>query len=157
MGMLLDSDGKPQRGGAGMKCARFYFGSARLTAAYWLSGQLYNAVGPSQEAWLWLNNPDTWNRKGLHLATIMREAVGERRVVTQSPVHHFYYFEAEELNSLTTIALTSEWSFYLMTASDYGRVFVSQSSNAEFWSEHQRQIDQLVKALKEQEIEVAVE
>src|SRR5262245_41123451 len=100
----LGEDGKVRRGEPNMKCARFYVGAESFTKLYWVGFRLMECLGPWEEAWLWLEDPDTWNRQGLHLYTKLRQSYGDSRLVTEAPVHQFYGFEAADLRSFMTVA-----------------------------------------------------
>jgi hypothetical protein len=129
----LATDGSLRRGGPDTKRVRFYIGSEPFTKLNGVVFRLLECLGPWEEAWLWLEEPTTWNRPGLHLYTRLRQSYGELRLVTESPVHQFYGFEHIDLCSFVTVALMNEWSFALVTSHDYARLFVSRSSGGEIW------------------------
>lgn len=139
----LGDDGKPRRGDADLKRGRFSFGSESLANVYWVVFCLVECVGPWEDAWLWLDNPDTWKRQGLHLYNRLRQSYGDLRMVQEAPVHQFHGYEEADLCSFMTVAVINEWSMYLVTSHDYGRLFVSQSSGAEVWLRHENDLRSL--------------
>src|SRR5690349_13329783 len=89
----LGDDQQPRRGERTMRCARFYFGDQSVANAYWIALRLLECIGSWEDAWLWLNKPDTWNRQGLHLYTRLRQSYGELRTVQEAPVQQFHGYE----------------------------------------------------------------
>src|SRR5213075_2156110 len=77
----LGDDGKPTCSPPDTTGARFYFGSSSLADTYWVALRLIECVGPWEDAWLWLDNPDTWKRQGLHLYNKLRQSYGELRLI----------------------------------------------------------------------------
>ena len=140
-----------------MKCVRFYFGEESIANAYWVALRLIECVGPWEEAWLWLNKPDTWKRQGLHLFNRLRQSYGEIGLIEESPVQQFYGYEEADLCSFVVAAVMNEWSFYLFTSHDYGRLFVSQSSGAEVWVSNDVDMQPLATALESHGISLAID
>ncbi len=129
----LNENGELRRGEPDMKYAQFYLGAESFTRLYWIASRLVECLGPWEDAWLWLEQPDTWNRQGLHLYSRLRQSYGELRLLVEAPVHQFHGFETADLCSFLAIALVNEWSVGVVTSHDYGRLFISQSSGAEAW------------------------
>jgi hypothetical protein len=121
---MLDGEQLPRRGDPGMTCGLFYFGDESLVNAFWIALRLIESVGPWNEAWLWLHQPDTAKRNGLHLYDRLRLSYGERRLVGEAPVHQFQGYEQADVCSVLTAALLNEWSLYVITSHDYGRLYV---------------------------------
>lgn len=143
----LADDGKPRRRDVDMKGGRFYFGAESVANVYWVVFRLVESVGPWEDAWLWLESPDTWKRQGLHLFNRLRQSYGELRTIKEAPVHQFHGYEEADLCSFMTVALLNEWSLYLVTSHDYGRLFVSQSSGAEVWIRDEAELRKLTESL----------
>lgn len=144
LGPWLGEDGTPRRGEPNMKCVRFYVGSESFRRLFWVVFRLLESLGAWEDAWLWLDERDTWNRQGLHLYTRLRQSYGDLRLLSEAPVHQFHGFEANDLCSFMAVALLNEWAFAVVTSHDYGRLFVSRSSGVEIWL----QDDDLLHALK---------
>src|SRR5690242_4044391 len=89
----LDERGLPRRGEGGMRSGLFYFGDQYLTNTFWVALRLIETVGPWEDAYLWLHNPDTSKRDGLHLAYRLRQSYGELRALQEAPVHQFHGYE----------------------------------------------------------------
>lgn len=153
----LGDDGKPRRGEANMKAGRFYFGSESLANVYWVVNRLVECVGPWEDAWLWLDNPDTWKRQGLHLYTRLRHSYGDYRIVQEAPVHQFHGYEEADLGSFMAVAVINEWAMYLVTSHDYGRLFVSQSSGAQVWMHDGNALDKLATNLQAHGIDLTID
>ena len=153
---LLDANLLPRRGEPGMKCGLFYFGDEVLANAFWIALRLIEGVGPWEEAWLWLHKPDTYKRYGLHLYNRLRLSYGEHRLIDDAPVHHFHGYEHADLCSFLAVALLNEWSFYLVTSQDYGRLYVSQSSGAELWVHEPEALERLGAELQAHNITMSV-
>ena len=151
---LLGADGMPRRGEPDMLGGLFYFGDECLANAYWVALRLIEVLGPWEDAWLWLNKPDTSKRYGLHMYQRLRQSYEDFRLIEEAPVHWFRGYEHADLCTFLTVALLSEWSLYLLTFEGYGQVFVSQSSGAEVWVRGQRQLDALAASLKSHRIEM---
>lgn len=155
----LGDDGKPRRNEPDMRGGRFYFGAESIGNLYWVVLRLLECVGPWEDAWLWLDNTDTWKRQGLHLYNRLRQSYGDLRMIQEAPVHQFHGYEEADLCSFIAVAVINEWSMYVITSHDYGRLFVSQSSGAEVWvhQENQSRLLTLAATLQEHGIDLAVE
>lgn len=129
----LGDDREIRRADDEMQSERVHLGAESYQRVYELAMRLVEVLGPWEEAWLWLREVDTWNRQGLHLYTRVRESYGERSLITEKPVQQFYGFESADLCTFVSVALLNEWSFFVGTSHDYGRVFVSRSAGAELW------------------------
>ena len=137
-----------------MTGATFYVGAECLGNAYWTALRLVECVGPWEDAWLWVDGPDTWKRQGLHLFTRLRMSYSDHQIIQEAPVHRFAGFEAADLTSFVTVLLLNEWSFFLVTSHDYGRVRVSQSSGVEVWVRDDTILQSVGESLAEHGIDV---
>ena len=152
----LAEDQYPKRGEPNMKCGLFYFGDETVPNTFWIARRLVESLGHWEEACLWLNQPDTWKRNGFHLYNRLRQSYGDYRLVTEAPVHQFYGYEQADLCSFVAVALINEWSFYLFSSHDYGRLFVSQSSGAQLWVGESEDLAELIADLKSHRIAMSV-
>lgn len=124
---LLDPGGKPQRSYPEIPVARFSFREQHLSKVVSTVLGIVDAVGPWEEAWLWLDKPDTWNRELLPLYYRLRQSCNDHRLVTEAPVHFFHRHEHPDLVAFVMLAILNEWPAFLVTSHDYGRVFLSAS------------------------------
>jgi len=154
---LLGENNLPRLGEPEMNCGLFYFGDECLTNTFWVALRMIESVGPFEAAWLWVHEPDTWKRNGLHLYDRLRLSYGDHRLIGEAPVHQFSGYEQADLCSFLSVAIINEWSFYIVTSHDYGRLFVSQSSGAEVWVRKPETLDSLVNDLKSHDIAITVQ
>jgi hypothetical protein len=152
---LLNDSGVPKRGEPGMLSGEFYFGDECLANAVWVSLRPLEVLGPWDDAWLWLHKPDTSKTLGLHMYDRIRQSYGDSRYVEECPVHQFRGYEHADLCTVLTVALINEWSLHLLTAQDYARVFISQSSGAEVWVRDKGQLDRLESQLRSHGIQMS--
>ncbi len=150
----VGSDGRPIVRGADMKGARFYFGEEPLANIYWVAFRLVECIGSWEDAWLWVDRPDTWKRQGLHLFNRLRESYGQQSLITDKPVHQFHGYEEADLCSFVAVVALNEWAMYLLTSHDYGRLHVSQSSGAEVWTRDAEVLPGLARNLQKYGIEM---
>ena len=153
----LGEDGKPRRRESDMRCVRFYVGDESILKLYWIVLCLVEALGPWEEAWLWPDEPDTWNRQGLHLYVRLRQSYGELRLLSEAPVQQFYGFEQADLCSFTAIAVLNQWSFQIITSHDYARLFASRSSGIEVYFQEEGLRDAFVANLTQGGINVSTD
>jgi hypothetical protein len=84
---VLGADGRVRRGEPGMQSARFYAGAQPIANVYWVAAVLLEVLNDWEDAWLCLEDADTWKRQGLHLFNRLRLSYGETRLVRETPVH----------------------------------------------------------------------
>ena len=121
----LDGDGLPPRGFANKPVGRFSFSGHPISHLVSVSAAVIETVGPWEQAWWWVDNPDTWNRPLLPLYYHVRHAAHDFRLITEAPIHCFDLHERSELLALVVVTLLNEWNAFLMTSHDYGRVLVT--------------------------------
>jgi hypothetical protein len=129
--------GKPALPESRTDILRFSFGDLPASHLVANAVKIVDSVGPWEDAWLWVPEPDTWNRPLLHLYYRFRESFHDFRLIREAPVHFFHGFETTDLVSLVVLTLLNEWRAQLLTSHDYGRVFISASHWIDVWrSDH---------------------
>ena len=124
---LLDPNGKPLRAYPAVPALRFSYGHSPIPSFPSTVTAIVESVGPWEEAWLWHDRVDTWNRPALSAYYRVRQAHRDYQLVDEAPVHAFYRHEYHDLLTCVLLTILNEWSAFLVTSHDYGRAFLSSS------------------------------
>ena len=117
---------------------RFFF------AAHWVSSSLtYRAP-----ALLWITEWGIWpSSENWHLYYKLRQSHCDHHLLGEMPGHLFLEYEVEELTSFLQLSMLNGWGGYLLTQSNYVNAFFSHDEYIDFYSDQQKQLDDVAKAL----------
>jgi hypothetical protein len=116
VGALVSEDGVPHRTFPDLPVARLSLRQQTLGSVVSSAIAIIDAVGPWEEAWLWIHNPDGWNRPLLPLYYRIRQSHLEPRLIGEAPVHFFLRHEYSELTAFVLLSLLNEWEWFLVTS-----------------------------------------
>jgi len=100
---------------------------------FWFCRFIEAAVRPWDRCLLWVTDWGIWQSSvNWHLYYRLRQTYGEHRLIEEAPAHLFLDYEADDLVSFLQFGLGAGWNMHVLTAEDYGRVFISHDEWVEF-------------------------
>jgi hypothetical protein len=110
----------------------------------WFCRFIENTVRPWSRCLFWVTEWGIWkSSENWHLYYRLRQSYGDDRLIEDAPAHLFLDYEAHDLISFMQIGLSAGWDFCLLTADDYGRVFVSHDEWVEFAMRDSTELDKI--------------